>query len=668
VLTVLIAVAAGCERADQVAAFAERTDAPGRATMHRLNRIEYNNTVRDLLGTSLTPADLFPPDDVSHGFDNIADVLSISPVQVEMYHHAAKALIDDVMSIDRIASLRIEAEDLGSAVGAPAGDAWKLVSNGEIATTLHNGAGTYRIVVLAWSERPGPVPIRMAIRVNGADVQVFDVLADATLPGSYEARIVLVDAPQEIAVAYVNDRESGSKYRNLLVDSISIEGPLDVAAHNLLRDRIMICNPATLDPRICAREIVAAFGRRAWRHPLGDDEIDRFVEFISTANSQDDKGSDDFATGISLALRAMLASPQFLFRIETDPDPASRPPKPLNDYELASRLSYFLWSTMPDEELFAVAATGTLGRDDVLRGQVERMLADPMALAFVDNFAGQWLSLRGLDEHEPDADVFPAYDMALKNDMVTETKMLFQALLNGNRPVHELLTADFTYANARLAAHYGLRSESDGEAEVLESFERLALPPERSGLLGHASMLTVTSNPTRTSPVKRGKWVLEQLLCTAPPPPPPGVAGLQRQSMPSASLRERMESHRADPLCAACHTLMDPIGFGLENFDGTGRWRELDGGFAIDASGALPGEQAFEGGVELAALLAQDARFPRCVVSKLYTYALGRAPTWDVSPFTTNWLEGGAGLNDLVVAIATSQPFRQHRTATGRGS
>ena len=625
---------------------------PARITMHRLNRVEYNNTVHDLLGTSLAPADLFPSDDMSHGFDNIGDVLSMSPVQVEMYHHAAEALINDAMSADRGATRRIEAEDLDSTVGAATGDAWKLVTNGELATTLDSVAGTYRVEVVAWGERIGPVPIRMAIRVAGADVALFDVLADATKPGAYEATIKLHNAPLKLEVAYLNDRDTNSKYRNLLIDSITLEGPIGIAASNPMRERIMICDPAIDGDKACAGQIIGAFGQRAWRRPLTQPEIAELVELALP----DDPA--EFESGIALALRAILASPSFVFRIEADP--ISDASTSLDGYALASRLSYFLWSSMPDDELFAAAAAGSLAAQDTLQEQIERMLNSSKAAALVDNFVGQWLSLRGLDAHEPDSEVFPSYDLALKNDMVVETKTLFRSLLADNRPVHELLTANFTFANSRLAAHYDLAADLP-RGDRPDSFTRVPLSAERAGLLGQASILTVTSQPTRTSPVKRGKWVLEQLLCTTPPPPPPGVAGLTREKTPSASLRERMEVHRSEPMCSACHNIMDPIGFGLENFDGTGKFRTLEGDFAIDASGTLPGGEAFQGSVELSALLAKDPRFPRCVVTQMYTYALGRAPVWDVGPFTSDWVGRGAGLSDLVTAIAASQPFRQHR-------
>ena len=292
--------------------------------------------------------------------------------------------------------------------------------------------------------------------------------------------------------------------------------------------------------------------------------------------------------------------------------------------------------------------------------EIERMLQDPRAEAFIDNFTGQWLTLRGLEAHEPNRKTYPDYDLSLKADMIGETKRLFATLLENNQPVAELLTANYTFTTPRLAEHYNLPAPA-GEGR----FVRAALPAGRLGLLGHASVLTATSHPNRTSPVKRGKWVLEQLLCSAPPPPPPAVEGLPNENQEQASLRERMEQHRADPVCAGCHKIMDPIGFGLEHYDGTGRWRDLDGAHEIDATGTLPDGRTFDGGVELAHLISTDPRFPQCVTRQMLTYALGREPNLLLAnQLAANWSERGAGLRDLVLMIATSDAFRNHQPQT----
>ena len=483
---------------------------PGRVTVHRLNNTEYNNTVRDLLGTSLTPADDFPADDVSEGFDNISAVLSISPVQVELYHRAAVALAGDVMA----------------------------------------------------------------------------------------------SAPE----------------------------------------RVLVCQPDPADPAPCVRTIATELGRRAWRRPLADDEVEAAARLYQVAIDAGGDGNE----AVQLIVEHFLASPFFLFRFEIDPDPLAPGARPLGDYELASRLSYFLWSTMPDDELFAAADAGRLVEGDELAAQIDRMMGDPRAEALVDNFAGQWLYLRGLAEHEPDLELFPDFDGELRDAMAEETRSLFRAFLRDGRPIPELLTADLGEVSERLAAHYG-----SGAAGV------------RRGLLGHASILTATSYPNRTSPVKRGKWVLEQLLCSEPPPPPPGVEGLDDQGPVTGSVRERMEQHRTDPVCAGCHKAMDPIGFALEHFDATGAWRDTDSGYAIDATGELPDGATFDGAVELGTVLATDPRLTRCLSQKMLVYALGRglgeADTATVDHIHQELLARGARLSDLIQLVATSDPFLYRR-------
>ena len=483
---------------------------PGRVTVHRLNNTEYNNTVRDLLGTSLRPADDFPTDDQSYGFDNIADVLSVSPVQVELYHRAAVTLAADVMT----------------------------------------------------------------------------------------------SAP----------------------------------------DRVLVCSPDPADPAPCVRTIARQFGRRAWRRPLTEEEVEEAVALFQVAL---DSGGDA-SEGVRLLVEHFLASPGFLFRFEIDPDPDAAGVRPLRDHELASRLSYFLWSSMPDDELLDVADAGRLVEPEELARQIERMMADPRADALVDNFAGQWLYLRGLAEHEPDADLFPGFDGALRAAMIAETADLFRTFLHEDRPIPEMLTAALGAIDERLAAHYGEQAAS-----------------RRRGLLGHASILTVTSYPNRTSPVKRGKWVLEQLLCSEPPPPPPGVEGLDDQGPVTGSVRERMEQHRTDPVCAGCHQAMDPIGFALEHFDATGAWRETDSGYEIDATGTLPDGATFDGAVELGAVLAADPRFTRCLSEKMLIYALGRGlderDAATVDRIHDQLVAGGGHLADLIALVATSEPFLYRR-------
>jgi len=369
-----------------------------------------------------------------------------------------------------------------------------------------------------------------------------------------------------------------------------------------------------LPPREAAREIVARFANRAFRRPARPEEVERLLKLYDRA----EKEGERFENCVRLAFEGALVWPAFLFRVELDP-PGVEPGTsyPVGEYELASRLSYFLWSSMPDDELFALAARGQLRRD--LDAQMRRMLSDPKSAAFVQDFTGQWLTARKLAYVAPDSKEFPGFDEELRSAMVRETELFCAAILRENRSILDLIDADFSFVNGRLAKLYGIEGVTGPE------FRRVKLPPNRGGVLTQAGVLTLTSNPTRTSPVKRGKWVLEQILGTPPPPPPPDVPSLPEAKQMTGSLRKVMEQHRENALCASCHQRMDPIGFAFENYDAIGAWREKDGGFAIDASGVLPRGQSFRGPAELKVILKDKKdQFSRCLTEKLLTYALGR--------------------------------------------
>jgi hypothetical protein len=619
---------------------------PGRVTVHRLNNTEYNNTVRDLLGTSRRPADLFPTDDYGEGFDNIADVLSTSPIQAEMYQRAAEDLAHEALALPWGESRQKDDDVSLKSTGSTASFAVDLA-----------GAGTYRVAVQAWGQQAGSEIARMDIKVDGTTLTTVDVAAAASAPDTYRATVDLQPGAHTLSAVFLNDyyNPDAGADRNIFVTAMAIDGPRGQGS-NPARDRILVCQPDPAAPEECARRILSAFARRAWRRPVSDGELARLLAHIDVARAQ----GEDVERGLELAVAAALSSPNFLFRFEFDPDPESLEPHPLGDYELASRLSYFIWSSMPDDELLEAADAGTLHERDVLAAQVDRMLADGKADALVENFAGQWMNLRALADHEVDATAFPDFTDALRDDMVTETKLLFRDFISGERPVSELLTAEYTYLNDRLAEHYGLEPPAGGD------FARVSLAGgERRGLLGQGSILTVTSVQTRTSPVKRGKWVLEQLLCSAPPPPPPGVPPLDGETDVTGSIRDRMEAHRANPVCAACHQAMDPIGFALEHFDGVGAWRDKDGEYDIDATGTLPDGTSFDGAVELAQVLANDPRFPRCLTRKLMTYALGRGMEAGDQPLVDavarEFVRGGLRLPDLVRAIALSDAFLYRR-------
>jgi len=639
---------------------------PGRVTLHRLNRAEYDNTIRDLLyGTDLGLAEDFPPDDIAAGFDNIAANLSMSPLHVEMYEAAAHVVVDEILYLpltDTI-DVRIEAEstDATQTAGGPAGsgDAWNLWSNGSVTGFFDAPIdGTYTLSARVWADQGGPDLAQAALGHDGLVDATIDVAAD----DETNAEILSVDVEltagrHSVEVSFLNDyydpKSDPPVDRNLLVDWVGAEGPADlVTGDNPLREQIVPCIADADDA--CARTTVDAFARRAWRRPLEDGELDSLMGVYDAVTSD----GGEFEDGLRHTLVAVLISPHFLYRVELDDDPDAATIRSLDSYEVASRLSYMLWSSMPDEELFAAAEAGDLQNEEGIRAQVERMVRDEKARALVDNFAGQWLYTRAIDEVAPDATVYPGFDEVLRASMKLEVERFVESFVGTDRDMRELLTAREGEVDAILAAHYDLADPGDGWAAVdLASVDR-------GGLLGMAGLLTVNAYPARTSPVIRGKYVLGQLLCKEPPPPPPGVEGLE-EDIDAQSLREQLEQHRADPVCASCHEVMDEIGFGLEHFDGTGAWREEDRGMPVDASGTLPPDVSFYGARELSDILGADPAFTTCMAEQLFTYSLGRIPQSTDDPFLDDieerFADGGYTFTELATAIAVSPPFRTRR-------
>jgi mono/diheme cytochrome c family protein len=431
--------------------------------------------------------------------------------------------------------------------------------------------------------------------------------------------------------------------------------------------KVLIRNPKSpAEIQECARLALDRFARRAYRRPVTGGEVAQLLKLFNLAI----ENGDGFERGIQLAVQAALVSPHFLFRVELlnsgrrySRDSKSSKTLPIGDYELASRLSYFLWSSMPDDELFELAEDDQLSCPDVLEAQVLRMRKDPKSRAFVENFTGQWLQLRNLKIVNPDRGRFPSFDEPLREAMIRETELFFASVMNEDRSLGDLLDADYTFVNGRLARHYGMEGVNG------EEFRRVSIPAgRRGGLITQASILTVTSNPTRTSPVKRGKWILEQILGTPPPPPPPDVPELDSGSntVLTGSIRQRMEAHRANPNCASCHSRMDPLGFSLEHYDAVGAWRDKDGEFAIDSSGTLPTGQAFQGIEDLKVILkAKQSAFTRCLAEKLLVYAIGRGlEDFDVCAVDNIVKVVAAGddrLSRLILEIVLSDPFRKRR-------
>ena len=662
----------------------------GRVTIRRLNRVEYNNTIRDLVGVDFKPSADFPNDDVGYGFDNIGDVLSVSPLLLEKYLSAAEAILERAIVIAD--PPRPKNERLGSprpsfgAGGQRRGGGYFLHGKGQVSGQIYLDEGDYTIRAEVFGQQLGDEPVRGALRVSGEDIKPFELTATEAKPETIEAKVRIKGGSRTIAVAFLNpyteppkpgeepkpaepvSRKNGDQFRAvdpdkhqrvLVVRNISLDGPYNPPPPELpeAHKRLFAHRP-DLSPREAAREIVARLAGKAFRRPSRPEEVDRLLKLYDKAEQEGDR----FEDRVRMAIEGVLIWPDFLFRVELDP-PGLAPGTsyPVGEYELASRLSYFLWSSMPDDELFNLAAEGKLHAN--LEAQVRRMLADPKSAAFVQNFSGQWLTTRKLAYVAPDSKEFPGFDEDLRSAMVRETELFFEAILRENRSILDLLDADFSFVNERLAKHYGIEGVSGPE------FRRVKLPPNRGGVLTQASILTLTSNPTRTSPVKRGKWVLDQILGTPPPPPPPDVPSLPETKQLIGSLRKVMEQHRDNAACASCHQRMDPIGFAFENYDAIGAWRDKDGDVTVDPSGVLPGGRAFRGPAELKAILrGKKEQFSRCLVEKVLTYAIGRGLEYYDRCAVDEILEALRKDDDrfaiLIVGVVKSGPF-QMRTTRG---
>jgi len=602
---------------------------PGRVTLRRLNRAEYNATIQDLVGIDFHPADDFPSDDVGYGFDNIGDVLTVSPLLVEKYLDAAEQIAARAIVTPRKVTKRYEGPNLqfekGSASESSDG-AKMLFTFGEVSCD-HDfpESGDYVLRVKAWGVRAGKDLPKMAFRINGSDEAVVEVAAERGGGQWYEIPIKVSKGRQRLGAAFTNDYYMPSspnpkdRDRNLAIDSIEIVGPLgketSVPKSHAL---IMVASPSEVGEEAAARTILGKFAKRAFRRPVAPQEAERLLDLYKMARQR----RESFEGAIRVGVQAILVSPHFLFHVEADGGAQSSAIRPISNWELASRLSYFLWSSMPDDELFALAERGALSKPEVLRAQTLRMLRDPRAVRLSENFAAQWLQLRKLAIVSPDSGQFPEFDDTMRDSMRRETLLFFDEVVRSDRSVIEFINGKFSYVDAKLAKLYGLKGVSG------DTFQRVSLEgKDRFGVLTHASVLTVTSNPTRTSPVKRGKWILENFLGTPPPPPPPGAGNLEEgTNRPKGlTLRQQLEEHRKNPECASCHARLDPLGFGFENFDPIGRWREFEAGNKVVSSGVLPSGLKFSGVAELVAILSsKKSDFVRCLTEKLLIYGLGR--------------------------------------------
>lgn len=637
---------------------------PGRVTIRRLNREEYNNTIRDLTGVRFRPAEDFPADDSGYGFDNIGDVLSLSPVLLEKYLRAAKQVMDAALPTepDMGQTKRLSAKELGQrGSGRLSGDSRALISSGEVYGNFDiKEEGEYLIRFSAYGQQAGDEPVRTEIKLDDRSLKKLDVPQTGNNPGIFDHRTRLKPGRHKFSTLFINDYYNSQKRedRNYYVNWMEVRGPIKKRPETQFQ-RQTFFEPVTRQNRDeVAKKTISDFARKAYRRRLKDDETERLTRFVDLAQ----KNGESFEAGIKLAFQAVLVSPHFLFRGELQPDPDNRASvHEIDEHALASRLSYFLWSTMPDAQLLRLADQGRL-RDE-LPAQIKRMAADYRAEALAKNFAGQWLQLRDLDIVRPNDEKFPGYDEDLKQAMRIESEMLFSRIQSEDRSILEFVTADYSHVNERLARHYGIKGITGGE------FVEVSLSDtQRRGILAHASVLTITSHPDRTSAVKRGQWVLNNILGTPPPPAPDDVPTLEDQGRKlTGNLRQQLEQHRENKVCASCHKLMDPIGFGLENFDAVGRWRDNDKGGPIDASGELTTGDRFNGPLELSNILAGSRRdlFVRNLTRTMLTYALGRGlEHYDkcaVKEIVAHVKANDHRFSALIEGIINSVPFQMRR-------
>lgn len=743
------AVVAWLHAFDESSVYAGPPD-PGRVTLRRLNRAEYNNTIRDLLGTDFRPADAFPADDAGYGFDNNGDVLAIAPVLMEKYLTAAVQSLDhvikvsaakpppvqkfDVLTLEGTAPLPVIAaaaptappsadaaaaiaDAAAGAVAAPAltvargrGRTGRVFPfNSEIHVDAQFAAdGDYVFRFQGYNVQPpgaargggggGSGPRRpnpqMTVQIDdqppsqpiavdqgfGNGTTIYATPPTHVTAGQHRVTLAFINGPTEEEVAAAPPLAAAPTGRRgggggggfggppasptgkaiVGVHSFEVAGPVGFALERMpdsYRKLFVALPSATVTKAQAAEKIISNFTERAFRRPVTEAELKALLAFWTKADADE----RPFQESIALTLQAVLISPNFLFRIEAEPGPGENGIHTLTEVELASRLSYFLWNSMPDDELFALARQGKLRVS--LPAQVRRMLLDPKADSFAENFTGQWLQLRLVDTVNPDKDKYPAFDESLRAAMRQETRRFFSAIVQEDRSVVDFIGANFTFVNERLAKHYGLPGVTG------EEFRRVTFPAgdPRGGLLGQASILALTSYNNRTSPVLRGKWVLENLLNAAPPPPPPNVPKLEEDGKAAltGTMRQRMEQHRTNPTCAACHSQMDPIGFGLENFDAIGAFRATDASQEkIDASGLLPDGRTFVGADGLrAVLLTQKDEFVRCLTDRLLTFALGRGLERTdrrfVREIAANAAKNNYRFSTLVTDIVTSVPFQK---------
>jgi cytochrome c553 len=637
---------------------------PGRVIARRLNRNEYSNTIRDLLGVDFRAEKYFPTDDSGDGFDNIGEILTVSPVLMEKYMSAAERIARWAISTElppkSIADEYLQRDRKLRRVDSSTVEALHRVEYAGDYTVRfglpgERAADAKPVTLNLWMD--GKLLASKPIETKPSGLVYFNPYSEE------EFKIYLPEGDHVFRAGFTNDdfvktlaaADFYNDKKNKFFNGITFLGPFRSTTEKESRKKILVCDPAT--GRACVERILSTLARRAYRRPVAARETASLMRFWDLARA--DRHTPE--ESLQLAVQAMLVSPNFLFRIEHDANPTDpKQAHQITEIELASRLSYFLWSSMPDDELLSAAESGKLRSS--LRAQVTRMLADPRAGALASNFAGQWLETRNLDVQEPDPKRFPDWNAELRDAMKSETRLFFEHILKENRPVSEFLDAKYTFLNERLAKLYGI------EGVTGPDFRRVDLNTnQRGGVLGQASVLTVSSYNNRTSPVIRGKYVLSNILGTPPPPPPPDVPNLDEAAVGTAgSLRQQLEKHRENAVCASCHARMDPLGFGLENYDAIGRWRIKDGNFDVDVSGTLPSGKSFSTPAEMKAILvSQLPQFSRTLIEKMMTYALGRGlKTYDsrtVDNINQKLAADGYRFQTLIEQIVESLPFQSRR-------
>lgn len=635
----------------------------GRTTARRLNRYEYQNAVLDLLGIDFDAVEVLPADGVGHGFDVLGDVLSMPPLLFEKTFEAAERIAAEAVPLtSRYGEEARVASELEVEGGAALREGQGVISMYSVGTATGSfevpRRGEYVIRVRAYAQQAGPDPARAAISIDGREVERVDVTATTDDAADYDVRALLEAGECRLSARFVNDYyqpddpDPRQRDRNLYVSRISLLGPTDAPLRTPFEARYVRGDELERGAT-GVRKVVERVARLAWRGPVSRNQVAGLVQLAPRGSSAQEQ--------LRVALTAILVSPRFLYRLEPDAEAASRA---LDGEELATRLAAFLWSSVPDEELLDAAQHERLDDADGLAAEVDRMLEDARSSRLAVAFAGQWLQLRRLDDASPDPQRFPAWSEELRNSMRRESEAFFEAVLRERRPIAQLLAADFTFVDERLAQHYGI------EGVHGDALQRVRIPVHlrgvRGGILGQAAPLVATSMPTRTSPVVRGKWVLEALLATPPPPPPPGVDSIDAsiKDGKAASVREQLEIHRKKRACAVCHEPMDGLGFALENYGPTGAWRETENGAPIDTRAELPGNVRFEGPAGLRTELLRGDAFLRGLAHQLATFALGRGLTAHDRAAVERIvaaLPPDPDLHDLIQALVADELFRHHR-------